>query len=50
VDTDSGLEHATGRVEHLQSGRQARFASVADLVTCITALLGDMPPPVSTTR
>ena len=45
VDTDSGLEHATGRVEHLQTGRQARFTSVAELVTCITKLLRDMPPP-----
>jgi hypothetical protein len=45
ADTDSGLEHATGRVEHLQTGRQLRFTSVAELVTCIAALLGDMPPP-----
>ena len=41
--TDAGLEHASGRVEHLQSGRQARFASMTDLVACIAVLLRDAP-------
>ena len=41
--TDAGLEHASGRVEHLQSGRQARFTSVTDLVACIAVLLRDAP-------
>jgi hypothetical protein len=45
ADTDPGLEHASGRVEHLQTGRQGRFSSVADLAKCIAALLGDMPSP-----
>jgi hypothetical protein len=40
ADTDPSLEHASGRIEHLQSGRQARFASMTDLVARIAALLG----------
>ena len=41
AQTDAQLEHATGRVEHLLSGRRARFASTADLLACIVALLAD---------
>jgi hypothetical protein len=40
ADTDPALEHASGRIEHLQTGRQARFASMTDLVARIAALLG----------
>ncbi len=39
TETDACLEHATGRVEHLQSGRRAQFASVTDLLACIARLL-----------
>jgi len=41
AETDARLEHAGGRVEHLQSGRRARFASTANLVACIALLLTD---------
>jgi len=41
AETDAGLEHAGGRVEHLQSGRRARFASIGDLRACIVSLLAD---------
>jgi hypothetical protein len=41
ADTDPGLEHATGRIEHLQTGRQARFASMTDLIARLAALLGN---------
>lgn len=41
AQTDARLEHAAGRVEHLQSGRRARFTSTADLLGCIVALLAD---------
>jgi len=41
AETDARLEHAGGRVEHLQSGRRARFASTADLLACMVSLLTD---------
>lgn len=41
TETDGRLQHATGRVEHLQSGRRARFVSTAELLACIVALLAD---------
>jgi hypothetical protein len=41
AETDASLEHAGGRVEHLQSGRRARFASTADLIACMASLLTD---------
>ena len=41
AETDARLEHAWGRVEHLQSGRRARFASTADLLACMASLLAD---------
>jgi hypothetical protein len=37
-DPDHGL--ASGRIEHLQTGRQARFASMTDLIARLAALLG----------
>jgi hypothetical protein len=41
AETDPHLDHVAGRVEHLQTGRQSRFASIDALLACITALLGD---------
>src|SRR5262245_47108955 len=41
-DTGSRLEQARGRVEHLQTGRRAPFASVAELFACMVVLLGDV--------
>ena len=47
ADTDPGLKRAAGRVEHLQTGRQSRFASLAALRASIATVLGsDDPPPV----
>jgi len=40
-ETDAGLEHAEGRVEHMRSGRRVRFASAVDLLACIARLLAD---------
>jgi hypothetical protein len=42
-ETDAGLERATGRVEHLQSGRRAAFASLVELLVCLVAMLGGEP-------
>ena len=39
VETDEGLERATGRVEHLQTGRRAPFGSVDELLTRIASML-----------
>jgi hypothetical protein len=39
AETDARLERAAGRVEHLQTGRRTRFASIYDLLGCIVALL-----------
>ena len=41
AETDARLEQAGGRVEHLQSGRRARFASTVDLLACMVSLLTD---------
>ena len=41
AETDRQLAHATGRVEHLQSGRRVRFGSTAELLAGIVALLVD---------
>jgi hypothetical protein len=40
ADTDPDHGHATGRIEHLQTGRQARFASMTELIARLAALLG----------
>ena len=45
AETGARLEHAAGRVEHLQTGRRTRFASVYDLLACIVALLDDDNAP-----
>jgi hypothetical protein len=42
--TDAHLERVAGRVEHLQTGRRSRFASIEGLVACLAALLGDESP------
>jgi hypothetical protein len=42
-ETDAGLKRATGRVEHLQSGRRATFASLVELLVCLVAMLGGEP-------
>jgi hypothetical protein len=39
ADTDARLEHATGRVEHLQTGCRSRFASIGELLACLRAEL-----------
>jgi len=41
AQTDARMEHVSGRIEHLQTGRQSRFTSMDDLVRRIVALLGD---------
>ncbi len=41
AETGARLEHAAGRVEHLETGRRTRFASVYDLLAGIVALLGE---------
>ncbi len=41
ADTGNRLEHAAGRVEHLQTGRRSRFGSLDELRACIEALLDD---------
>jgi hypothetical protein len=41
AETDARLEHATGRVEHLETGRRARFASMEDLLAGFVAMLAD---------
>jgi len=40
AETDGRLERVAGRVEHLQSGRRSRFASMEDLLVRIVAMLG----------
>jgi hypothetical protein len=39
AETDAGLGNVTGRIEHLQTGRRSRFASVDDLLAFIMAML-----------
>lgn len=41
AETGTRLEHVAGRLEHLQTGRRARFASIYDLLASIVALLPD---------
>jgi len=43
-ETDRTLEHATGRIEHLESGRRVSFSSAAELLACIVVMLGDVDP------
>jgi len=45
AETGTGLEPASGRVEHLLTGQRFRFASIADLVACIRALLASPTSP-----
>jgi len=44
AETDRTLEHATGRIEHLESGRRVSFSSAAELLACIVVMLGDVDP------
>ena len=39
AETDARLEHVTGRVEHLQTGRRVRFTSMDDLRAGFVAML-----------
>jgi len=39
AETDARLGHVTGRVEHLQTGRRSRFASVDELLARIMTML-----------
>ena len=41
-DTHAGGTVFAGRVEHLNSGRRARFASPQDLLAALERLLGDL--------
>jgi hypothetical protein len=42
ADTRAGGKVFAGRVEHLNSGRRARFASPKDLIAALEHLLGDL--------
>jgi hypothetical protein len=42
--SDPAVGRAAGRVEHVRSGRAARFASVADLLAFISRVLAEVPP------
>jgi hypothetical protein len=39
ADTEARLGKVTGRIEHLQTGRRSRFASVDELLAWIMAML-----------
>jgi hypothetical protein len=41
AETGARLERAAGRVEHLQTGRRSRFASIDEFLACVAALLDD---------
>ena len=41
AETSNRLERAAGRVEHLQTGRRSRFASIDEFLACVAALLDD---------
>jgi hypothetical protein len=43
AETDAQRGHVTGRIEHLQTGRRSRFASVDELLAWITAMLASVP-------
>ena len=40
AETEPRLGTATGRIEHLQTGRRSRFASVDELLARIMVMLG----------
>jgi hypothetical protein len=44
--TDARLRDVSGRVEHLQTGRRARFMSVDELLAWIMAMLAGPNPPL----
>ena len=41
AETSTRLKRAAGRVEHLQTGRRSRFASIDEFLACVAALLDD---------
>jgi hypothetical protein len=43
AETNAGLEHAEGRVEHLLTGRREQFDSIDDLLMWIAALFPRPP-------
>jgi hypothetical protein len=43
ADSDVSLERVEGRVEHMQSGRRARFASTEELLASLAHFLADEP-------
>lgn len=43
--SDPAAGQAAGRVEHVQSGRAAHFASVGDLLAFISHVLAGVLPP-----
>jgi hypothetical protein len=45
TETGARTRVFTGRVEHLNSGRRARFASPQDLLAVLRRLLGDLEEP-----
>jgi len=47
AETDLRRGHAAGRIEHLQTGRRSRFASLDELTAGLAAFLagGDVAPP-----
>ena len=45
AETDARLEHVTGRLEHLQTGRRARFTSMEDLLAGFVKMLADAGVP-----
>jgi hypothetical protein len=38
-ETDARLGNVTGRIEHLQTGRRSRFASIDELLASVMAML-----------
>ena len=45
-ETDAASAAWSGRVEHLSSGRRARFGSVEELVAALRRLLSELGEPV----
>jgi hypothetical protein len=45
AETDARLEHVAGRLEHLQTGRRARFTSMKDLHARFVAMLAEADRP-----
>jgi hypothetical protein len=39
AETDADLNHAAGRIEHLQTGQRSRFASLDEMLARMRAIL-----------